>query len=190
MKLKIIIASTRPGRVGLPIGEWFYTFAKEHSDFDIELLDLAEINLPLFDEPHHPRLRQYTKQHTKDWSAKIMDADAFVFVTPEYNYAMPATLKNAIDYLSFEWQHKPVGFVSYGGISGGLRAVQMEKEVVTTLSMMPLPEAVAIPFISTHMTPNHEFESNEKIDTSAKEMLTKLAVWAKHLKALREELQK
>lgn len=189
MELKIIIASTRPGRVGLPIGKWFYQFAKEHSDFAVELIDLAEVNLPLFDEPNHPRLRNYTKEHTKTWSAKIMEADAFVFVTPEYNYAMPATLKNAIDYLSFEWQYKPVGFVSYGGISGGVRAVQMEKEVVTTLSMMPLPEGVTIPSVSTHIRDNHEFESSEKIDSSAQEMLAKLILWAKHLKNLREEIR-
>ena len=90
------------------------------------------------DEPNHPRLRQYTKQHTKDWSAKVEAADAFVFVMPEYNYGFNAPLKNVIDYLNQEWAYKPVGFVSYGGVASGTRAVQMIKQVVTTLKMTTL----------------------------------------------------
>lgn len=99
-RLAIIIASTRPGRAGLPIGQWIYERAVAHGGFDVELIDLAAINLPFMDEPQHPRLRQYVHQHTKDWSAMIDAADAFLFVTPEYNYGLTAPLKNAIDYLS------------------------------------------------------------------------------------------
>jgi NAD(P)H-dependent FMN reductase len=86
--------------------------------------DLAAINLPMADEPNHPRLRQYVHQHTRDWSALIDCADAVVFVTPEYNHGYPATVKNAIDFLYHRWAEKPVGFVSYGGISAGTRSVQ------------------------------------------------------------------
>src|ERR1700722_1138798 len=116
-KLMIVIASTRPGRVGLPVGEWFHGRAREHAGFDVAMVDLAELELPLLDEASHPRLRQYTKQHTREWSAMVDDADAFVFVTSEYNHGYPAALKNAIDYLHHEWQYKPVGFVSYGGVA-------------------------------------------------------------------------
>jgi len=77
----------------------------------------------LLDDPHLPRLRQYTRQHTSDWSALVDAVDAVVFVTPEYNFGYPATIKNAIDYLHSEWNYKPVGFVSYGGIAAGTRAV-------------------------------------------------------------------
>jgi NAD(P)H-dependent FMN reductase len=111
-KLHVILASTRPGRAGEPIAEWFVARAKAHGAFEVELVDLAEVDLPFMDEPNHPRLRRYTHEHTKAWSARVDAADAFVFVTPEYNYGFTAPLKNAIDFLHFEWQHKPVGFVS------------------------------------------------------------------------------
>ena len=77
-----------------------------HGHFAVEVVDLAEVNLPMFNEPRHPRLRQYEYQHTKDWSATISRADAFIFVIPEYNYGFNAATKNAIDYLNHEWQYK------------------------------------------------------------------------------------
>ena len=97
-QLQIIIASTRPGRVGLPVGQWFADEARAHGGFKVEVLDLAEIDLPFMDEPKHPRLREYAHQHTKDWSASIEAGDAFVFVMPEYNFGLNAPMKNAIDY--------------------------------------------------------------------------------------------
>src|SRR6185437_13398474 len=116
--LQVIIASTRPGRVGPIVGDWFLALARQHGGFDVQVSDLAELALPLMDEPHHPRLKQYQHEHTRNWSARVDAADAFVFVMPEYNYTFTAPLKNAIDYLHTEWAYKPVGFVSYGGISG------------------------------------------------------------------------
>src|SRR3954454_2984720 len=144
--LAIVIGSTRPGPPGLPTADWSAGVARGHGGFDVEVADLAEIALPLLDEPHHPRLRQYTKPHTKAWSAIIDRADAVVVVTPEYNYVYPAVLKNAIDSLDEEWRDKPVGFVSYGGVAAGTRAVQQLKQVVTTLRMVPVVESVNIPF--------------------------------------------
>src|ERR1051325_256103 len=126
-KLKIVVASTRPGRVGITISDWVRDFAIEHKGFEVEVLDLAEINLPLIDEPGHPRAKQYQQDHTKAWSAKVEDGDAFIFVTPEYNFGSPPSLINALDYLHSEWIYRPVAFVSYGGVSGGLRSVQMTK---------------------------------------------------------------
>ena len=146
-RLGIIIASTRPGRLALPVAEWFGAAAAEHGGFDVDVIDLAEVGLPFLDEPNHPRLRQYTHQHTRDWSARIDALDAVVVVTPEYNFGMPAVLKNALDFLHHEWAYKPVAFVSYGGVSAGTRAVQMAKQVVTTLKMQPVTETVAIPFV-------------------------------------------
>ncbi|MET7427307.1 NAD(P)H-dependent oxidoreductase [Dactylosporangium sp. NPDC005555] len=144
--LMVIIGSTRPGRAGLPIAEWFAERAKQHGHFDLRIADLAAIGLPLLADPHHPRLRQYVHQHTWDWSAQVEEADAFVVVTPEYNYGYPAAVKNAIDHLSQEWAYAPVGFVSYGGVAAGTRAVQQLKQVVTTLRMVPVFESVNIPF--------------------------------------------
>src|SRR4051794_9994651 len=149
--LYTIACSTRPGRVSPAIAGWFHGLARAHGGFDARLLDLGELGLPMMDEPKHPRLAQYTQPHTRQWSEIVSAADAFVFVTPEYNYAAPAPLVNAIDYLFHEWAYKPVGFVSYGGLSGGTRSVQMTKQIVTTLKMMPLTEAVGIPLFHQHL---------------------------------------
>jgi NAD(P)H-dependent FMN reductase len=119
--LQVIVTSTRPGRIGLPIGQWFHRTASAHGAFDAEWVDLAEWNLPFMDEPHHPRLRKYTHEHTKRWSALVERTDAVVFVMPEYNHGYIAPLKNAIDYLLHEWSYKPVGFVTYGGMVAGTR---------------------------------------------------------------------
>jgi NAD(P)H-dependent FMN reductase len=143
MKLGIIVASTRPTRVGHLIGQWVHERAVEHGKFDIELLDLAKFHLPLYDEPKHPSLQQYEHDHTMRWSASVAAADAFVIVTPEYNYGPPPSLINAFDYVYKEWNYKPAGFVSYGGVSGGLRAVQMEKQTLTTLSPLRVPLVTA-----------------------------------------------
>ena len=183
--LLIIIASTRPGRVGLPVARWFEEYAGRHGGFDVKVADLAELDLPLLDEPHHPRMGQYTQEHTRAWSRMVGEADAFAFVMPEYNYAMTASLKNALDYLYNEWNYKPVGLVSYGGMSGGLRAAQMVKEVVTTLRMMPLPEGVGIPFVSQHIK-DGAFQPPELVVESARVMLDELGRWAGALRTLRE----
>ena len=175
-KLHVILASTRPGRAGEPIADWFVERAVAHGAFDVELVDLAEVALPFMDEPNHPRLRRYTHEHTKAWSARVDSADAFVFVTPEYNYGLTAPLKNAIDYLHFEWQHKPVGFVSYGGVAAGTRAVQMLKQVVTTLKMLPLFEAVNIPFHTQFIDDEGAVVANDVMVKAAAAMLDELVL--------------
>jgi NAD(P)H-dependent FMN reductase len=174
-KLEIIIASTRPGRVGLPIGQWVEAEARTHGGFaEVELVDLAAVNLPFMDEPNHPRLAQYTQQHTRDWSAKVSEADAFVFVTPEYNYGYTAPLKNAIDYLHHEWHYKPAGIVSYGGVAAGTRAAQMLKQVLTTLRITPVVEAVSIPFVSQFIDEDENVVPNDVMTASAKAMFDEL----------------
>src|SRR3954451_20261926 len=174
-RLAVVIGSTPPGRAGLPIAPWVADLAPRHGGFDLEVVDLAEVALPLFDEPHHPRLRQYTKPHTKAWSAIADRADAVVFVTPEYNYGYPAALKNAIDYLHEEWRDKPGGFVSYGGVAPRTRAVQQLKQVVTTLRMLPVVESVNIPFFSQFLDDEGRVQANEVMETSADAMLDELA---------------
>jgi NAD(P)H-dependent FMN reductase len=183
--LTIIIGSTRPGRAGAPIAQWFASRAKDHGGFDVTVVDLAEIGLPLLDEPNHPRLRQYTRQHTKDWSAIVDAADAFVIVTPEYNYGYPASVKNAIDYLHHEWQHKPVGFVSYGGVAAGTRAVQQLKQVVTTLRMLPVTDSVNIPFHSQFLDSDGTFHPNAVLEQAADAMLDELVRTEAALRPLR-----
>ncbi|GAB3136481.1 NADPH-dependent FMN reductase [Microbispora hainanensis] len=183
--LQIVIASTRPGRVGLPVAEWFHERAVAQDAFEVELVDLAEVNLPFMDEPNHPRLRQYVHQHTKEWSATIERGDAFAFVTPEYNYGFNAVLKNALDFLHHEWHYKPVGFVSYGGVAAGTRAVQMLKQVVTTLKMVPVFDAVSIPFVTQFLDEDGRLRPNDVMNTAADTMLDELARLAPALRHLR-----
>lgn len=183
--LQVIIASTRPGRVGLPVGRWFFDFARSHPSFDVELIDLAEVALPFLDEPKHPRLQDYQHAHTKHWSETISRADAYVFVTPEYNYGAPAALVNALDFLYNEWNYKPAAFVSYGGISGGCRSVQMLKGIVSTQKMVPLVEAVTIPFVAKLIS-EQGFAPTPEVEHSAKDMLDELDKWAAALKPMRK----
>ena len=186
INLKVILASTRPARKCPAVAAWMMERLRSHNEFNTELLDLAEINLPMLDEPNHPRLRQYTKEHTKNWS-KIIDAsDAFIFVMPEYNFGFNAALKNAIDFLHNEWMYKPVGFVTYGGIAGGTRALQMIKLVVTALKMVPVTEAVNIPFFTKYIDEKGNFNASDSTNRAADGMLIELARWAENLKGMRK----
>ncbi len=186
LKLHTIVASTRPGRIGPGIAQWFNDFAAEHGRFDPVLVDLADFNLPVYDEPEHPRLRKYRHAHTKAWSESVAGADAFVFVTPEYNYGPPPSLLNALNYLSAEWQYAPAGFVSYGGISGGLRAVQVTKQILTTFKVMPIPEGVPMPMVFQNLD-NGTLKPAEIYKTSAATMLDELHTWAEALRGLRAQ---
>jgi len=184
-KLQVIISSTRPGRVGPSVGAWFADCARRHGGFEIEPVDLADFQLPVYDEPVHPRMQQYEHEHTRRWSRSVASADAYVFVMPEYNYMPPPSLVNALDYVSREWGYKPCGFVGYGGVSGGLRAVQIARLHVTTLRMMPMVETVAIPMVASLLSDDGVFGSNELIDASAKSLLDELQRWSAALAPMR-----
>jgi NAD(P)H-dependent FMN reductase len=184
-KLIVLVASTRPGRVGSTVGQWFAKLADEHGAYDVELVELEDMNLPLFNEPHHPAMGKYVHEHTKDWSAKVDGADAFVFVTPEYNFGTPPSLTNALTYLVNEWKYKPVGFASYGGISGGIRSVQDTKLALTTFKMVPMYEAVVIPNVGGELDDNGTFVAKEIHDQSANAMLDELLRWTNALASLR-----
>src|SRR5689334_8853474 len=145
--LQVVVASTRPGRVGEPVARWITARAEEHAAFDVEVVDLAEIDLPIFAEPRHPRLGEYALEHTRRFSAIIDRADGFVFVFPEYNHSYNAALKNALDHLNREWAGKPVGLVSYGGVAAGARAAVALEPVLVALKMRPVAFA-PIPFVS------------------------------------------
>lgn len=186
LKLHVIICSTRPGRVGPSVARWFFEFARAHGKFEVELVDLAEVNLPMYDEPVHPRMQQYEHEHTKRWSESVAAADAYVFVTPEYNYMPPPSFANAIDFVYKEWNYKPCGFVSYGGVSGGLRATQMERLHVTSVKMMPMMESVMVPMVTSQIdSEGGHFTANRHNESAAKAMLDELWRWAEALKPMR-----
>jgi NAD(P)H-dependent FMN reductase len=186
LTLQVIIASTRPGRQGAKIGAWAVQQVVAHGKFDVEAVDLAKVNLPFLDEPRHPRFAQYEHEHTKRWSDTVKRADAFIFVTPEYDFGPPATLINALQYLSKEWAYKPVAFVSYGGVSGGTRGVQITKSTVTSLKMMPMFEMVAIPFSAQYVnSATGVFDPGDAQGKAAGAMLDELHRWTIALKTLR-----
>jgi NAD(P)H-dependent FMN reductase len=159
-KLKIINSTVRPGRKGPLVAQWITEAAQKHG-FEAELLDLGEINLPLMNEAIHPMLKQYEHDHTKKWSAKIEEADAFIFVTAEYDHSYPASLKNALEYLLHEWAFKPAGLVSYSiGPFAGVRAVMGLKTDLLSLRTIALAEAVNIPTLNQFINEDGVFIPN------------------------------
>lgn len=186
MKLLVIIASTRPGRLGGEVGKWIEDYAKQNSDFEVEVADLAELNLPFLDEPLIPSMANgnYSNDHTKTWSKTVNAADAFVIVTPEYNYSMPASIVNAIDFLHKEWAYKPVSFVGYG-VLGAARAIQVEKQLVVGFNMMPINKWVEL--VGVFAPVMTKFEAIEKHEQSASIMLQELHKWAAALLPMRSE---
>jgi NAD(P)H-dependent FMN reductase len=183
--LLVIIGSTRPGRVGPAVADWIIDRARAQDHFEVRVADLAVIGLPIFNEAKHPRFGQYEHQHTKDWSAIVGPADAFVFVIPEYNYGFNAATKNAIDYLNAEWANKPAGIVSYGGVAAGTRATQMLKQVLSAVRVVPVNDAVNIPFVHQHLDEEGRFKPTEIMEDSATVMLNELARWSGALGTLR-----
>ena len=139
------------------------------------------------DEPNHPVLKKYEHEHTKQWSAKIDEADAFIFVTAEYDFNYPAPLRNALEFLYQEWSYKPAGIVSYGGVSAGTRAANSLKADLSTFKIVPLYEAVNFPFFTKNINDQDEFIVNEISEKAAAAMLKELARWAKALKTMRED---
>ena len=186
-KLKIISSTVRPGRKGPIVGKWITEVAKNHG-FEVEFLDLGEINLPLMNEAVHPVMRQYAHEHTKQWSAKIEEADAFIFVTAEYDYSYPASLKNALEYLVHEWAYKPAGIVSYSaGPFAGVRAVMSLKLDLLSLKTIALNEMVNIPMLHQFINEDEQFVADEKLNKAAAVMLDQLLRWTKGLKIVKDD---
>ncbi len=179
----IIIGSVRPGRIGLPIAQWVHDRVAA-AGHDVDLVDLAELNLPFMDEPEHPAKRAYTKPHTIAWSARVEQADAVLLVSPEYNHSYSPALKNALDYLQHEWAAKPVGVVSYGGASAGLRAAAALDQVLTTLGLVRVPVDMAISGPGAHLV-DGAFAATEKQDATLARMIDQLGRYAEALRPLR-----
>lgn len=186
-RILVLVCSTRPGALGPAVGAWLTdTLAPRARDLGVDLVSLsvADLGLPFLDEEEHPSAGIYHHEHTRRWSAAVGAADGFVVVTPEYNYGMPATLKNALDYLGPEWAWKPVGFVSYGHTSAGTRAVQHAKQVVTTLRLVPLGSTVAIRIADA--VRDGRVHPDAALDSAAVRVLDELVRVSQALRPLRE----
>lgn len=182
--LQVIVASTRPGRVGRTVADWFASAAEAHGHFDVEVVDLAEVGLPFMDEPLHPRMQQYEHEHTRRWSETISRGDAYAFVMPEYNHGFNAQLKNAIDFLWNEWNHKPVVLVGYGGVAAGARAMEALMPVLAAVRLVPVAQ-VPIPFVHNHVE-DGRFVPNGPMEDGAAGALDELAQSAAVLAGMRE----
>lgn len=185
----VIVGSTRPNRFGIHMGNWFMELAKEHSGATFTLVDLADINLPFLDEPALPALGNYVHAHTKAWARTIGSADGFIFVTAEYNFGIPASLKNAIDFLGAEWRYKPVAFISYGAGGGGVRAVEQLRSVVANLSMFDLRDQVIVTHYWAQLTETGAFKASDDQVAAAHKMADNVAFWANYLAPARKQLK-
>ncbi len=183
--IKIIIGSMRPGRFGNKPAKWIHELTKEYTDNTFELIDLKEVNLPLLDESIPPIAGQYEHEHTKQWAAKIKEADGFIFITPEYNHGAPASLKNAIDFAGQEWAHKPAAFVSYGADAGGARAVEHLRLNLIQLAAFPIKDQVTIVNYFTLIDENGEFMPTKGQEETAKKMLAEISFWSNELAVIR-----
>ena len=183
-KIGIIIGSTRPGRNGLAIANWVYDLSKKRKDAEFQLIDIADYNLPLLDEPYPAMMHQYTKDHTKAWSAKIAEMDGFIFVTPEYNHSTSGALKNAIDYLSLEWNNKAVGFVSYGS-AGGVRAVENLRLIVGELQMADVRSQVILSLFTDFVNMS-EFKPDARHEETLVSVFDQVIAWSNALKSLHQ----
>ncbi|PWU70423.1 NADPH-dependent FMN reductase [Gracilibacillus dipsosauri] len=183
IKIAIIIGSTRPGRKGEQVAEWVYNLAQQRSDALFKLVDVADYQLPLLDESKAAIFGQYSKSHTKRWSKAIEDCDGFIFVTPEYNHATSGALKNAIDYLYNEWNHKAAGFISYGG-NGGVRAVENLRLIMGGLMVADVRTQVALSLINDFENFNELKPTSYQID-ALHELIDEVIKWSNALKTLR-----
>ena len=183
MKIGIIIGSTRPGRVGESVAKWVHEIAEKRSDARFELVDIKDFNLPLLDEPVPAAMNQYKNTHTKVWAEKINSLDAFIFVTPEYNHAPGAALKNAIDYLSAEWSNKAAGFVSYGS-AGGVRAVEQMRLIMGELQVADV-RAQVILSLFTDFENFSVFKPARNHEKSVNAMIDQVVAWGNALKSYR-----
>jgi NAD(P)H-dependent FMN reductase len=183
LKVAIILGSTRPGRRGEPVAKWVNEIAQQRTDASFELIDLQEFALPHLDEPIPASAGKYANDHTKKWAAKIASFDAFVFVTPEYNHSVSGALKNAIDYLYKEWNNKAAGFVSYGA-SGGIRAVEHLRLVMSELQVATVRAQVAISLV-TDFVNFQEFRPDPAKAGYVTTMLDQLVAWGTALRTVR-----
>jgi NAD(P)H-dependent FMN reductase len=183
LKIGIILGSTRPGRKGEAVALWVTDVAKKRNDASFELVDIADYNLPLLDEPMPASKGKYSKPHTIAWSQKINSFDGFIFVTPEYNHATSGALKNALDFLFNEWKDKAAGFVGYGGI-GGARAIESLRQIVGELHMADVRAQVGLSLF-TDFENFSVFKPAQHQEAAVNTMLDQVIAWSGALKSLR-----
>jgi len=185
LKIQIILGSTRPNRLSEVVGRWIAGQAEKLKDVTVEILDLREYPMPFFNEPMPPSMLKgkYSDKVVSKWVKKVAEGDAYILIAPEYNHGYPAVLKNALDYPYSEWNRKPVGFVSYGGV-GGARSVEQLRQIVIDLQMAPIRNSVNIMGVWQAFDDKGQ-PKDPKLNDFAKGFLDQLVWWGKALKTAR-----
>lgn len=188
MKIQVILGSTREGRQGEKVANWVMEQLKDIEDIEFELLDLRDFGLPYYDQPASPTALkgEYSNNEIKKWLNKVSEGDGYIIVTPEYNHGYPAVLKSALDWVYYEWNRKPVAFISYGGSAAGARSVEQLRLVAIELQMAPIETAIHI------FGPRQEFDENGNIKDDSynqklKNLINDLVWWTKALKEARSK---
>lgn len=187
IKVGVVLGSTRPGRNGEAVAKWVLEHAQKHGNAEYELVDIADYNLPLLDEPVPPSQGKYSKEHTKKWAAKIASLDAFIFVTPEYNHSTSGALKNAIDFLYAEWNNKAAGFVSYGS-AGGVRAVEHLRGIMAEVQIADVRASIALSLF-TDFENFSVFKPGSQHTPAMKALFDQVVAWGEAMKGVREKLR-
>jgi len=178
LHLAIIIGSTRIGRRAPAIANWFAGEAAKRDDLTIDVIDLAEARLP-------DALGEALTPEGAAVAQRLAKADVFVVVTPEYNHSFPAPLKSLIDWHNVEWKGKAVGFVSYGGRSGGLRAVEQLRQIFVEMHAMTVRDSVSFHDVWAQFEASGQVLNADSCSRAAKAMLNQLVWWGLALKEAR-----
>lgn len=184
MRLAVIIGSTRPGRIGPKVANWFAEIARIDGRFEIDIVDLADFGFPMEMGQGAPKMGQYHPD-ALPFAERIAAADAFVFITPEYNHGYPASLKSALDAIYKEWTMKPASFVSYGGASGGLRSIEQLRPVMAELHVHDIQASISLPFVFGAFAEGGSIK-DPTTSKSAQVVLDQLEWWTSTLKSGRE----
>lgn len=186
LRVAVLIASVREKRFGSTVAKWFVEQATQRGDLRVDVIDLRDTKLPPVIQNHPVVTGEYTTPEARAFAARIGAADGFVVITPEYNHSYPSSLKHAIDCVNPEWHAKPVGFVSYGGMAGGLRAVEHLRAVFAELHTVTIRETVSFYMAPLQFDENGACRDGDVVNAATKKLLDQLAWWARALREARE----
>jgi NAD(P)H-dependent FMN reductase len=182
LRLAVIIGSTRNGRFGPTVADWFARQAAKRADLDIDVIDMVIANLP----QTLPDTDEPTPAEVAVLAPRLAAADAFAVVTPEYNSSFPAPLKTALDWYYEEWHAKPVALITYGRETGGLYAAAQLRQVFTELQAITIRNTVTLPCYWEQFAADGSWPRRTAgYDASVKNMLDQLVWWAHALQDAR-----
>ncbi|WP_024805876.1 NADPH-dependent FMN reductase [Nocardia sp. BMG51109] len=187
-RVALICGSVREGRFGPTAASWMQNRIEQRPEMKLDTIDVADLSLPLTQQAKPVPSGEYDSPDVRAWAARVGAADAFVVVTPEYNHGYPAALKLAIDSINPEWRGKPVGFVSYGGISGGLRAVEQLRPVFAELRAVTIRETISFAQFWTCFDDNGIPRNAQALEAAADTLLDELSWWARALRQARNTM--